>query len=129
MADRQRAIPTLDCSSQNPVAPLHKQSLSPGARQLVELMQHIGYGSVEELSIVRGEPNFDRLPRVTREIKFGERETTQASMSTDAAPKRHVIELFAALVGIGDGVIERLEVRHGLPFRMIIAEPFAEKEG
>jgi hypothetical protein len=36
-----------------------------------------------------------------------------------------VIDLFAQLEALGNGVVTRLEVKHGLPFRMIIEEDLA----
>jgi hypothetical protein len=128
MPDRSRATQIPDLDSGGEAAPLRMQSMSPARRRLTDLMSEIGFGQIEGLVVQRGEPQFQPMPRVIREIKFGERETTQAGMSADAAPKRHVIELFAALAKVGDGIIERLEIRHGLPFRMVVAAPPAERE-
>jgi len=36
-----------------------------------------------------------------------------------------LVEFFAWLDTLGDGVIERLEVQHGLPFRIVVEEAAA----
>ncbi len=41
-------------------------------------------------------------------------------MKSLGALDRHVLELFEELHRIGDGFVHRLEVRHGLPHRLII---------
>jgi len=43
----------------------------------------------------------------------------------DFALKAHVRELFDHMEAMGDGVIGCIEVKHGLPFRMILEESIA----
>jgi len=101
----------------------NKSSLSAGRRRLLELMQAVNFGRIEQLSVAAGEPVFDPPPRVMREVKFCAENGARPELSLDAfVLKAEVRELFDAIIGIGDGVIERIEVRHGLPFRMIVAE-------
>jgi hypothetical protein len=52
-----------------------------------------------------------------REIKFGG-ENDPRPAATDLAAKIQVTELLDSLAAIGDGTIGRLEVKHGIPFRM-----------
>lgn len=107
---------------------LEKSKLPNETQQLVDLMAEMGFGHIERLVVRRGRPQLQPLPRVVREIKFGEREATLARTPADTCPKRHVVELVAALAQLGDGIIERLEVRHGLPFRMVLAESCEERQ-
>lgn len=101
----------------------NKSSLSAGRLRLLETMQAINFGRIEQLSVAEGEPAFDPPPRVIREVKFGAENGERPEMSLDDfLLKTEVQELFEALTEIRDGVIERVEVRHGLPFRMIVAE-------
>ena len=103
-------------------------SFGPAVRRLVELMRLINFGRIENLTIQAGEPIFDPPPRVVREIKFGaERRPPRDVGIGDFEPKVQVHELVAELTQIGDGVIEVLEIRHGLPFRLVIAEPLTER--
>jgi hypothetical protein len=86
-------------------------------------MQALNFGTIEGLAVASGEPVLDPPPRITREVKFGAENGARPESSLgDFAIKVQVRELFDAITEIRDGVIERIEVRHGLPFRMIIAE-------
>lgn len=100
-----------------------KSSLTQSQARLTELMQRVNYGRIEGLRILDGEPVFDPPPRVVREIKFGgdNGPRTEATRS-DFALKAQVRDLFAQLEAIGDGVIPRIEVKHGLPFGMTVEE-------
>jgi hypothetical protein len=101
----------------------NKSSLSAGRQRLLEMMQVLNFGRIEHLSITAGEPVFHPPPKVTREVKFGADNGPRPESSLDDfVLKVEVRELFDAITEIGDGVIERIEVRHGLPFRMIVAE-------
>ena len=50
---------------------LTKAALSEPRRRLVELMQSINFGRIEDLIVVGGDPVLDPLPRMVQEIKFG----------------------------------------------------------
>ena len=100
-----------------------KSSLSHPGRRLVELMQRINFGRVEGVFVRRGEPVLDPPPRLVREVKFcAENGPRAETAKEDFALKAQVRELFAHMEAMGDGVISRIEVKHGLPFRMIFEE-------
>jgi hypothetical protein len=100
-----------------------KSSLSPRRRRLLEMLQQVNFGRLESLVIVSGEPVFDPPPRIVREIKFGaENGSRQELGATDFSLKSHVVELLAFFDELQNGVIDVLEVKHGLPFRMIVTE-------
>ncbi len=99
-------------------------SLSDARRRLIRLMQSINFGTIEDLEVRGGEPMFSPPPRVVREIKFGgENGPRPETALPDFAVKSPVADLLHSLTKIGDGTIERLEVRHGVPFRMKVEEP------
>lgn len=99
-----------------------KGDLSPSRMRLVELMQEINFGRIEGLRIVDGEPAAPPT-RVVREVKFGgENGPRPERDASDFALKAQVVELFRSLDAIGDGTVDLLEVKHGLPFRMLVAE-------
>jgi hypothetical protein len=107
-----------------------KSSLSQPKARLVELMQRINFGSIEKLTIKKGELLFDPPPRVVREVKFcAENGPRPETAKQDFALKSQVRDLFAQIETLGDGVIHSLEVKHGLPFKMIIEENAACKQG
>jgi hypothetical protein len=103
-----------------------KSSLSKTKARLIELMQRINFGSIEKLVIEKGELVFDPPPRIVREVKFGaENGPRPEAAKQDFALKAQVRDLFAQIEEIGDGVIHSLEVKHGLPFKMVIEEKAA----
>lgn len=100
-----------------------KSNLSPSQQKLLAEMQRINFGRIEDLMVYRGEPVFDLPPRVVREVKFGsENGPRLEAAKTDFALKAQVRELLAQLEALGDGVVSTIEVKHGLPFRMVVEE-------
>jgi len=99
-----------------------KSDLPPGRARLVELMQNINFGRIEGLAVEDCQPVLDSPARIIREIKFGGQNGPRPeSVVADFALKSQVLELFRCFDGLSDGVIEILEVKHGLPFRMEVA--------
>ena len=102
---------------------LSKQGLSPCRKQLLELMQHVNFGRLEGLTVFDGDPVFDPAPRKQFDIKFGGDNGPRPEISAaDFLLKQQVIELFAFFDQIQNGVIDVLEIKHGLPFRMVVTE-------
>ena len=103
-----------------------KQSLSARQRHLIELLQTIHFGRLENLIVRAGQPIYDPPPRIIREIKFGgENEPRTELNHKDFLLKTQVVELFRQLEKLGDGTVQSLEIKHGLPFRMIVEETAA----
>ncbi len=104
-------------------AQTRKASLSPARRRLLELLQQVNFGRLESLVIVNGEPVFDPPPRIVREIKFGgENGPRQELGAEDFLLKAQAVELLAFFDELQNGVIDTLEIKHGLPFRMVVTE-------
>ncbi len=100
-----------------------KASLSPARRRLLELLQQVNFGRVESLVIVNGEPVFDPPTRIVREIKFGAENGPHPELgSSDFLLKSQVVELMAFFDDLQNGVIDVLEIKHGLPFRVVMTE-------
>ncbi len=100
-----------------------KHDLSAPQQRLLTLMREIRFGRIESLTVRSGSPVFDRHPVIFREIKFGGESGTQRPIaSADFALKAQVLELFDQLQRLGDGLVERLEIKNGLPFRMTVKE-------
>ena len=55
-------------------------------------------------------------------FKFGSDHVTKPERSGDFLLKSHFNELFDQLEQIGDGSIAVLEIRHGLPFRLVVEQ-------
>jgi hypothetical protein len=102
-----------------------KSALPRSSRRLVEWMQRLNYGRFENLHVRGGCPSFDPPPRVVRETKFGgDNSPRPESRLGDFTLKREVCAFFDELRQIGDGVVDRIEVQRGLPFRLIMTESF-----
>ena len=100
-----------------------KTTTTEPQRRLIEMMQRLNFGRIEDMRILAGEPMFDPPPRVVREVKFGGENGSRPELDIgDFALKRQVQDLLVQLDQIGDGLIEVLVVKHGLPFSMQVAE-------
>ena len=106
--------------------PHSKQDLSPCEASLLELMQSINFGRIEGLVIVDGKPSSSPRPRIIRQIKLAGENGPRPELDTaDFLLKQQVVELFAFFDELQDGVIDVLEIKHGLPFRMTVTEEAA----
>ncbi len=100
-----------------------KTDLSPARRRLVEKMQRLNFGRIEGLHVRSGEPAFDPPPRIIRSVKLGgDNGPRHEATKDDFMMKTAVRELFDILNQIGDGVVECIDVRHGLPCGMTYQE-------
>jgi hypothetical protein len=107
------------------MAEVYKVSVSAPRQRLIELLQRLNYGVIENLCVRNGDPVFNPAPRVVRDVKLmgnadnGPRvEYGRSNFKLKAA----VIELFDLLDELGDGAIDLIEVRGGLPARVLIQE-------
>lgn len=108
------------------MANVAKGSLPPAGQRLVEMMQRLHFGQVLGLHIRGGQPVLDPLPRLIRDRKLGSEPLPRsASTQEDFLLKEQVVELFAYFEQLGDGIIDLIEIKHGLPFRLQHAEPTA----
>lgn len=103
--------------------------LSHQRQRLIALMRSVRFGRIENLLIQCGEPVLAPPPRIVREYKFG----TECSQGTDVTItnftlKSEIVELFRAFARLRDGKVDILELRHGLPFRLVITDALPELE-
>jgi hypothetical protein len=102
-----------------------KHSLTHSQRRLLHLMQTLNFGCINNLIFRDGQLVLDPPPEVFREVKFGgENGPRPEAVIEDFLLKSQVVEFFDRLDRLGDGVIESLEIKHGLPFRMTVRETF-----
>jgi len=100
--------------------------LSPERQRLIREMQKVNFGKFNQLLVRKGEPVLDPLPIVVREHKFGNENGPRPELhSSDFLLKQQVVELFNFFDEMRDGVIDVLEIKHGLPFRMSVTEEAA----
>lgn len=98
-----------------------KSDLSAAGVQLLEIIDSLGFGVIEELVIRDGEPCFHPAPRVLKDIKIGYLETgaREGVRDRDFALKNGVIQLFEHLSPLRSARVT-IEVKHSLPFRIVV---------
>lgn len=100
-----------------------KSLLSPARRALIDLMCETYYGSIRKLMVTDGEPVLKPAPRVVRDVRLGQRKAKPATARPEEFRlKTQVVELFEQLDALGTGVIERIDIQAGLPFRIRVAK-------
>jgi hypothetical protein len=106
-------------------------SLSPAEKNLIRLIQSIGCGRLRHLAVREGQPCFEAPLTAVRRVRLVKANTTQLQVvptgagAVDFPLKREMLDLLAQIRGIKYGMVERLEVLHGLPTAIEIAEPLA----
>jgi hypothetical protein len=104
-----------------------KKSLSAPRRKLLELMQRYNFCRFENLQVRAGEPVFDSGLRVMQEIRVGGSNGPRPELCQDDFLLRApVIEFFEHLNRVGEGRIPLIEVRYGLPARLVLEQPVVE---
>lgn len=106
-----------------------KAGLPAPRRLLVETMERIGFGRIEGLTVRDGQPVFNPPPRIIHEIKIaGENNPRSGLPAADFELKHQVLELFDHLTRLQTGKLESIEVRHGLPSRIILERRVSDPE-
>ena len=108
--------------------PRTRSLLSQRRRELLELMQRLNYGRIEDLRIERGEPVFAGVSTF-QELKIGAENGARPELGvSDFILRSEVLELFRYLDELGDGRVALIQVRAGLPCRVVIRqEHFTER--
>ena len=101
--------------------PILKSVLSKSQSRLVEILQRLNYGRVEELHVRNGEPVFDPAPRIIQKLKMGgENGPRPESALQDFLLKHQTIEMLQAIADLGEGKILAIECKSGLCFSLEI---------
>lgn len=101
---------------------LSRASLPDPWRQLIDRMESLGFGSLHGVVIRDGDPVLDPKPRIIRERKYPNDNLPRTPRTVEAVLREQVVELIGYCRQLGNGVIETLEVKHGLPFRTFVVE-------
>jgi hypothetical protein len=98
-----------------------KSTLSAARRKLVEAMQRLNFGRIEELNINNGEPTFSPPPRLIEDIKLGGETGPRSELEKkDFLLRSCILELFGHIERLGTGTIACVEVRYGLPTKITL---------
>ncbi len=101
--------------------------LSAPRQALVRLFQSVNFGQIIGLAIRDGDPVFHPEPTVLLDVKLDadEGERPEADLA-DFTLRDEVRRLFARLDQLQNGTVERIEVRSGVPRRVIIERRLTE---
>jgi hypothetical protein len=106
----------------------NQKALSPARRQLLELIQRYRFCEIKNLEVRGGEPVFDPAPQVIEEIKIGADDDPRPERSNkDFLLREQIIDLLEHINRVGDGRIAIIEVRHRLPFRLVVERSASEE--
>jgi hypothetical protein len=107
--------------------PVRLSDLSAPRQALVRLCQSIDYGQVHDLHVRDREPVFSPEPGVIFEVKLdGDSCQRQESELADFTLRDEVRRRLDRIDKIGTGRIQTIEVRAGIPRRMLIAATLRE---
>lgn len=99
--------------------PRSKSSLTAPQQRLIELMQQVNFGRIEDLLVRNGVPVFNPPPRVIRKLKVGADNSPRPEYGfDDFLLRQQTEELLSTIEQMGDGEVLVIEVRHGLPFSL-----------
>jgi hypothetical protein len=88
------------------------------------MMQRLHYGQILALAVRDGQPVLEPPPRFIRDVKLASEDNPRTERGPgDFLLKQQVVELFAYFDQIHNGVIDVIEVKHGLPFRLLHTQP------
>ena len=97
-----------------------KSSLSPIQRRTMDIIEGLGFGRIEQLSIRDGAPFYEPAPWIVQEIHLrSDHDRTADRSGTDHTIKKEFQSLFEQLSRLGDGIVD-IDVRHGAPFRLVL---------
>jgi hypothetical protein len=100
--------------------------LSPPRQALVRLCQSINHGHIEALRIIDGEPTFTPPPRVLVDVKLDQDEGPRPEVELrDFELCNELRRLMGRIEGIRNGKVARLEIRGGVPRRVIFESTIA----
>ena len=101
--------------------------LSPFRQRLVRGCQAINYGHIERLEVKNSEPIFKPETLVYVDIKLDLDYCARSEVGlADFVLPDEILRLMAWLDEIQNGTIEKLEVRAGIPRRLVYSSPPSE---
>lgn len=107
--------------------PSHFTQLSAARQILVRLFQSLNFGHIQDLHIRSADPIFDPPPTVFADVKLDSEECQRAEAALpDFTLRDEVCRLLYQLDQLQNGTIERIEVRSGLPRRVVIERRLTE---
>ena len=98
-------------------------SPSPERQRLAAMIEKLGFGLIEDLLVIDGQPQFDPKPHRTRVFNFDADDASSAKRSGREYRLRTMAALFRCLDTIRERTFVTIVVKYGLPARLSIKEP------
>jgi hypothetical protein len=98
--------------------------LSPARQTLVRLCQAIDHGSIERLEVRKSEPVYDPAPVMVKDVKLDKDEDPRPELVLgDFTLSDEFCRLLKMLDTLESGSIRHIEVRAGIPRRVLVESP------
>ncbi len=98
--------------------------LSADRQALVRLFQTTNFGYIEGLEVRGSEPVFNPAPIAFQEVKLDSANQPVPEVDLpDFELRAEIVRLMDELDQLRDGVIERIDVRYGIPRRVVVERP------
>lgn len=110
------------------VQPQRYSQLSPARQALVRICQAVNFGETQGVRVVDSNPIFEPDTAVVIDAKLDKAEELRAELAlADFELRDEVCRLMARLDDVKDGTIERIEVRAGIPRRVVFKSRLTEE--
>jgi hypothetical protein len=103
--------------------------LSASRQALVRLCQDINFGQILCLHVKSAEPIWDPAPTVLWEVKLNIEETPRPEADLpDFKLSAEIRRLVQSLDRLREGLIEKIDIREGIPRRIVLSSPLKSIE-
>jgi hypothetical protein len=98
--------------------------LSPERQALVRMLQTVNFGEVRDVHVWDGDPRSDHTSVMLLDAKLDSEEAPRSELNLpDFELRAEVVRLMSRLDELRNGTIRRLEVRAGIPRRLVFESP------
>ena len=99
-------------------------SLSPNWQKLIRQMQKLNFGRIINLTVESSEPNVDGCASSVSEYRFGGDNSPRPELGlADFVLPKEIVALIGQIRKLESGRIASITIKHGLPFKMEVANP------
>jgi hypothetical protein len=100
---------------------LRLSDLSPARQTLVRLCQDLNFGQIVDLVVADGEPSWNPGPTIRSDVRLDIEEAVRPeAVLPNFRLSSEIQRLMCHLDQLKDGKIEQIDVRAGLPRRLIV---------
>jgi len=99
--------------------------LSPSRQRLVRILQQLNFGELQDVQVSAGEAVIEATFEVIVDLKLDAGSAPRQEQNLqDFELREELLRLFECLDDLKDGTIQRLEIRAGIPRRVVIRSRF-----